>query len=170
MGIYCFLEKVYPIIKESVPEVRLDLVGGGVTKRLERVASEDKSIRVLGYVDDPVPYIQKACAYIIPILSGSGTRLKILEAMSSGKAIISTSIGCEGIEGKNMEHFLIADRPDEFAEATFMVLKDAGLRTCLGENARRLAIEKYDWNVITEKLDQLYMKAAENQVQKMAYT
>ncbi|TAK05934.1 MAG: glycosyltransferase, partial [Candidatus Manganitrophaceae bacterium] len=135
-GIYFFLEEVYPLIRENVPGVRIDLVGGGVTPRLREIASADPSIHIAGYVNDPLPYIQKAALFIVPILSGSGTRLKLLEAMAAGKAIVTTRVGCEGIEGVNRKHYLIADESSDFAKYVAEILKDANLRLHLGAHAR----------------------------------
>ena len=155
-GIYYFLNKVYPLIKEKL-DVKINLVGTGVTQRLKNISSADPSIHMVGYVNDPVPFIQKAAVFVVPILSGSGTRLKLLEAMSSGKAIVTTSVGCEGIEGAHKEHFMIADTPADFAQCVVTVLQNKNLRNTLGVNARKIAIEHYDWNNIYRKMDEIYI-------------
>jgi glycosyltransferase involved in cell wall biosynthesis len=158
-GITFFLEEVYPDIKERMPDVKLEIIGGGVTERLRRLANTDESIKLLGYVEDPLPRIQRASVFIVPILSGSGTRLKLLEAMSAGKAIVTTSIGCEGIEGSDGTHFIVADTPKDFGEAIITILHDAALRNRLGNNARELTEKIYDWRIITRKLTQVYIQA-----------
>jgi glycosyltransferase involved in cell wall biosynthesis len=155
-GMHYFLESIYPKIKQRLPEVRLDVIGSNVTEKLKSFASLDNSIRLLGFVDDPLPYIQKATVFVVPILSGSGTRLKILEAMSAGKAIVSTTIGCEGIEGLNNRDYLIADTPEEFSEKVVEVINNQSLQRYLGVNARKLAEQKYDWKVICEKMENAY--------------
>lgn len=155
-GIYFFLEEVYPLIRKQIPNVKIDLVGGGATERLRRFSSADPSIHLVGYVDDPLPYINKAAAFVVPILSGSGTRLKLLEAMAAGKAIVTTSIGCEGIEGIDQEHFLVADQPARFSESVVTVLRNRALGGYLGRNARKLAEDKYDWKSICGKTDMIY--------------
>jgi len=158
-GINYFIEEIYPDIKKKLPTVKLDIVGGGVKEKLLRMTHDDPSINVMGYVDDPLPIMQKAAVFVVPILSGGGTRLKVLEAMSAGKAIVTTSIGCEGIEGSDGKHFIIADTPDSFADSVTNVLNDAHLRKQLGGNARQLAKEKYDWNIIVKKLNEFYIEA-----------
>ncbi|MHA1629822.1 MAG: glycosyltransferase [Candidatus Heimdallarchaeota archaeon] len=155
-GIYWFLDNVYPLIKKKVPKITLYLIGGGVTNKLKRFASADSSIKILGYVDDPIPYLQNATVFIAPILSGSGTRLKLLEAMAVGKAIVTTNIGCEGIEGINKKHYMVSDTPNEFAENVIKIINDRGVWKYLGNNARRLVLEKYDWEIIYNQIDILY--------------
>jgi glycosyltransferase involved in cell wall biosynthesis len=157
-GIYYFLEEVYPEIKERMPDVKLEIIGGGVTERLRRMANTDASINLLGYVEDPLPHIQRASVFIVPILSGSGTRLKLLEAMATGKAIVTTSIGCEGIDGTDGTHFIVADTAKEFARAIIKIINDTSLRTRLGKSARELTEKTYDWRIITEKLEQIYIQ------------
>jgi len=158
-GIHYFLENIYPQIKRTIPAVKLDIVGGGVKEKLWKMVQSDQSIKLLGYVDDPLPFIQRAAVFVVPILSGGGTRLKVLEAMSAGKAIVTTSTGCEGIEGINGEHFIVADTPGSFADAVIKVIHEKRLREILGHNARMLAETKYDWNIIQEKLNEFYMEA-----------
>jgi glycosyltransferase involved in cell wall biosynthesis len=155
-GMYYFLENIYPVIKRRLPDVRLDIVGGGITEKIRDLCKSDPSIRLLGYVVDPLPYIQKATVFISPILSGGGTRLKILEAMSAGKAIVTTSIGSEGIDGINGIHFIIADTPEGFSDAVLKVINNAELREMLGNNARKFVATIYDWEIITGKLNQTY--------------
>jgi polysaccharide biosynthesis protein PslH len=155
-GIYYFLDAIYPLIKQCVRSVHLTIVGGNVTTKLRNVAAKDPSIDMTGYVDDLLPYLHRASAFIAPILIGSGTRLKLLEAMAAGKAIVATSIGCEGIEGINKVHFLIADSAKQFAAEVANVITDRRLSAYLGDNARALAVEKYDWKRIGERMDRIY--------------
>lgn len=155
-GVYWFLEKIYPIIKEEKKEIKFQLVGGRVTDKLRHYASVDPSIELLGYVDDPLPYLQKATVFIAPILSGSGTKLKLLEAMAAGKAIVTTSVGCEGIEGIDKEHFLIADSPKKFAHKVVDVINDEKLRHQIGCTARELILQKYGWGEIINKINSVY--------------
>jgi polysaccharide biosynthesis protein PslH len=149
---------VYPLLKQKVPTVSVQLIGTGVTPKLQSYSKLDSSIKVVGYVDSPLSYIQSASAFIVPILSGSGTRLKLLEAMAAGKAIVTTTIGCEGIDGKDGEHYLVADEEKEFAERLATVLTSSTIRCTLGRNARRLAQERYDWKQIGDKMNDIYLR------------
>lgn len=154
-----FLEDIYPSIKRERGEVRLYVVGDRVPDWLKKYAMGDPSIILTGYVDDPLPYIQRAAVFVAPILSGGGTKLKVLEAMAVGKAIVSTSIGVEGIEGNDEEHFMVADRPAVFADRVVSILRDLFLREHIGANARRRTVEKYDWESICEATSKLYQTA-----------
>lgn len=161
-AVFYFLEKIYPLVKKECPDVQLKIVGGSVPDRLKKYAAIDTSVKLLGFVDDPLPYIQGATVFIVPILSGSGTRLKTLEAMSAGKAIVTTTVGCEGIEGVDGEHYLIADEPEEFAKKIILATNDKALRQSLGENARSLARQKYDWRIIYGKMNSIYRTMRKN--------
>lgn len=154
-----FVEAIYPSIKQQMAEVRLYVVGGGVPDWLKKMTKGDSSIILTGYVDDPLPYIQQAAVFVAPILSGGGTKLKVLEAMAVGKAIVSTSIGVEGIDGNDQEHFMVADDPSVFADRAVSLLRDPVLRESIGANARRRAMEQYDWETIQEAISKLYLTA-----------
>lgn len=155
-AVHLFLDHIYPLIKREMRNVRVTIVGADPTDRVRRHAAADSSIRLTGYVDDPVPLLQKAAVFVAPIRSGSGTRLKTLEAMAAAKGIVTTTIGCEGIEGLDKKHYLVADGQADFAKSAVYLLKNRFLREHLGSNARRLTVERYDWNSITGKLDGLY--------------
>ena len=161
-GIYYFLEEIYPKIKQKMPDTRFDIIGGGITEKLKYLANADSSINLIGYVDDPLPYIQRASIFVVPILSGGGTRLKVLEAMSTGKAIVSTSIGCEGINGTNGKHYILADDAKAFAEAVLSLLNDKKQIINLGMNARKIVEKNYDYNEICHKLNILYVNLVQD--------
>jgi len=156
------IEEIYPAIKRAKPQAKLYIVGGSVPASLTRLASDDASIMFTGFVDDPVPFIQRAAVCVAPILSGGGTKLKVLEAMAVGKAIVSTSIGVEGIEGEDREHFLVADTPEAFSSSVVSVMNDYALRERLGENARKRSMEKYDWEAICDSISKVYQDARRN--------
>ncbi|MFA5156292.1 MAG: glycosyltransferase [Candidatus Omnitrophota bacterium] len=151
-GLVYFSEQILPVVKKIVPEVKLWIVGDRPSARIKSLAQRDNNILVTGFVDDVREFMGKASVYIVPLRIGSGTRLKILEAMSMRKAIVTTSVGCEGLEVKDAEHLLIRDNPKDFAQAVIELLQDEGLRLKLGENGRRLVEEKYDWKVVFKSL------------------
>lgn len=155
-GVTHFLREIYPLVKEREPRVTLTIVGGGVPAWLSRI--EDPSITVTGYVKDVGPYIHGASVVIVPLRAGGGTRLKVLEAMASGKAIVSTSIGCEGIEASHQETLLVADTPREFADSVLRLIKDVPAGRQMGARAREMARAIYDWRVIGEKIAEAYGK------------
>ena len=156
------IEDIYPVIKRAKPQVKLYIVGGSVPASLMRLAVNDTSILFTGFVDDPVPFIQRAAVFVAPILSGGGTKLKVLEAMAAGKAIVSTSIGVEGIEGEDCEHFMVADTPEVFSLRVVSLMNDYALRARLGANARKRSVEKYDWEAICDSISKVYQDARRN--------
>jgi glycosyltransferase involved in cell wall biosynthesis len=105
-------------------------------------------VHLTGYVDDIRPLVQRAACYVAPLRSGGGTRLKILDAWAMGKAVVSTSVGCEGLEARDGENILIRDTPESFASAVESVLVDQRLRRALGKAARETAVATYDWEGI----------------------
>ncbi len=109
-------------------------------------------VRFLGFVDDPRPLIQNSAVYIVPLRAGSGTRLKLLEAMALGKAIVSTRVGAEGIGLIDDQSACLADTPQEFAHKVDQLLDDPHLRQRLGQAARKLAERDYGWQAIGERL------------------
>jgi glycosyltransferase involved in cell wall biosynthesis len=151
-----------------VPECVLYVVGGSPPPELQRRAGPN--VVVTGYVDDIRPYVWRANLYVVPLRSGGGTRLKILEALAMGKAVVTTSIGCEGLDAG--EAMVVADEPVEFADAVITLLFDKARRRMLGENGVVLAREKYDWSVIGQYLQDTYqmllaMKASHKHTQVM---
>ncbi len=142
-----FLAEVYPLIKVQQPEVRLVITGSVQGVDLTSLAL-DSSVHLTGRVDDVRVPVAEATVCIAPIRQGGGTRLKILEAMALGTPVVSTTKGAEGLNLKNGEHFLCADRPGEFAQAALALLGDARRRSHLAANARRLVEADYDWNRI----------------------
>ncbi len=156
-----FLKEIYGKVKHRNPDVKFYIVGGSVPESLRRLTAADPSIVITGYVEDPLPYIQRATLFLAPILSGGGTKLKVLEAMAVGKAVVSTSIGVEGIEGEDQTHFMVADNPETFSLRVASLLNDHTQRERLGSNARKRAMEKYEWEAICEGLSRIYLEARE---------
>jgi len=100
--------------------------------------------------------LASAAALVVPLRLGGGTRLKIVEGMSMGKAIVSTTLGAEGIEAAPQRDILIADDPESFAASVLRLLDDPGLAARLGSSARRVAVERYAWSTAAAKLEQFY--------------
>ena len=121
---------------------------GSATEASKRSYQNRYGVHLTGYVDDIRPWVAAASCVIVPLRAGGGTRLKILDAWAMGKAIVSTSVGCEGLEARDGINILIRDEPDAFAEAVRSLLSDHALRAKIGEAARRTAERIYDWQVI----------------------
>jgi glycosyltransferase involved in cell wall biosynthesis len=151
-----FCRDVYPLIKRRVPDVTFNLIGMAPPPEVLEMARTDNSIRTPGYVDDVRPHVAKASVYVVPIRVGGGTRLKILDAFASGKALVSTTIGCEGLAVTPENDILIGDTSQEFADQVVRALTDFDLRMNLEKNARRLVEEKYSWTRIGQIQQALY--------------
>ena len=114
------------------------------------MARRDPSIIVTGRVDDVRPYMERAAAYVVPLRIGGGTRLKIYEAMAMEKAIVSTTIGAEGLPVKDGAELLLADTTEELAEAVIRVLKDKNLATSLGSRAANTVRQNFGWERVAQ--------------------
>jgi len=151
-----FCRDVYPLIKERVPDVSMNVVGMAPPDEVAQMAKTDSSIRISGYVDDVRSHIARAAVYVVPIRVGGGTRLKILDAFACGKAVVSTTIGCEGLAVTSGHDILVGDTPREFADQVIRALTDQNLRTSLEQNARKLVEDKYSWSQIGRIQEAIY--------------
>ena len=145
-----FCREVLPLIRSKLPDAKLWIVGidpGADVRRLE-----GNGVFVTGCVSDIVPYYKRSKVCVVPLRAGSGTRLKVLEAMAFGRPVVSTSIGCEGLDVVDGDHILVADGSKLFAEQTIRLLRHKELRTRLAAKAREFVVASYDWDVIAGKL------------------
>jgi len=149
-----FAHNVLPLIRREAPDARFWIVGQNPHPRLASLPA-GMAVELTGWVEDVRPYIAAAAAYVVPLRIGGGTRLKILEAMAMGKAMVSTTLGCEGFEVVDGQELLIADEPSEFAAAVLQLLRQPETRERLGRAARRFAGSRYDWRMIVPKLERL---------------
>ena len=156
-----FADEVLPRIQEKVPDVRFSIVGGNPSARVQKLAERD-GVVVTGRVPEIKPYFAETTVFVVPLRIGSGTRLKILEALAMGKAIVSTTVGAEGLDLKDGEEIFIADEPIAFADAVTRLLMDSELRRRIGENGRARVERDYDWRSIGEKLYGVYTKIVQS--------
>ncbi|HOC41999.1 MAG TPA: glycosyltransferase [Thermoanaerobaculales bacterium] len=146
------LAKVWPEVRRQLPGARLTVAGARPPQRVLELDGRD-GIEVAGEVPDLAPLYQHHRLLAVPLRAGSGTRLKILEAMACGLPVVSTTIGAEGIEGRPGEHLVVADDPSLFAEAIVRLLTDRdGAAARLAEKGRALVLERYDWDRIAGRL------------------
>jgi len=145
-----FLLDVMPLLIKQCPTIKLTLVGRSTGIDIPETLK--KHITVTGFVDDFRPIVYSSNIYILPIRVGSGTRLKLLEAMSMGKAIVATTIGAEGVELEQNTNVIYANDASEFVSAIIKLLNDPNKIDELGINARNIAEKQYDWDIITKKL------------------
>jgi glycosyltransferase involved in cell wall biosynthesis len=154
-----FVRDILPLIRTSEPRAHLCITG-----RADQVAinelSVHNSVSFSGYVPDVRSLVQRSSVCVVPLRVGGGTRVKILEAMALGTAVVSTSKGAEGLNVQHGEHLLIADTPHAFAEATVRLLQDVKLREQLTKTARQHVCQEYDWRSIVAQLDELIAQVA----------
>jgi sugar transferase (PEP-CTERM/EpsH1 system associated) len=154
-----FCADILPRIRAEEPDVTLSIVGRAPTPAVQRLA-EIPGVEVTGRVDDVRDYIGRAAVYVVPIRIGGGTRLKIFEAMGMGKAVVSTTIGAEGLPVTHGKDVLIADAPDAFASVVVSLLRDPARRVHLERSARELVVTHYDWSAVAGQLEAALESAA----------
>jgi sugar transferase (PEP-CTERM/EpsH1 system associated) len=158
-GMLFFCREILPRIRRAEPGVTLSIVGRAPTPAVRRLA-ETAGIEVTGRVDDVRPHVADAAVYVVPLRIGGGTRLKIFEAMSMGKAVVSTTIGAEGLPVTDGRDLVIADDAAAFADAVVGLLRDAPRRERLAAAARQLVLDKYDWSAVAGELEAALVRAA----------
>ena len=157
-----FLADVWPLISRRYPESTFHLIGKNSVDEKLRFESHP-GVRCEGYVPDIRPGFAEAECSVVPLRVGGGTRLKILDAWSMGKAIVSTSIGCEGLETADGRNILIRDDAKGFADAVVQILNDAELRNRLGHEGRMTVEKHYAWPIVGRHLSSLYMELIEGE-------
>lgn len=150
-----FAAEILPAIRRDHPEVSVTAVGRASEAEIVRFR-RDHRIELTGYVDDIRTYVHRARCVVVPLRVGGGSRLKILDSWALGKAVVSTSIGCEGLDVAPGRSLLVADDPGAFAAATCRLLEDATLAGHLGHEARQVAVESYSWDAIQPKMLEAY--------------
>jgi len=148
-----FCNEILPLIWQKNAGVKFYVVGRNPSAKITEFGKKDHRIIVTGTVDDVRPYMEKSKVFVAPLRIGGGTRLKILEAMAMEKAVISTSVGCEGLNVENGKNIVIVDKPDEFSARTVELLQNRELRTSLAVSGRALSEEKYDYKIVSKALD-----------------
>ena len=154
-AILWFADHVLPRVKVAVPDVHVSIVGQRPHRRLDNLRS-DPAVTLTGWVEDPRPYIARASVYVAPLRMGGGTRLKLLEAMATGRAVVATRLGAEGFPVQDGREMVLADTPDEFATAVVGLLRSPERREALEQAGRRFVEERYDWSVIVPRVEAVY--------------
>jgi polysaccharide biosynthesis protein PslH len=159
-GVVHFVQDIWPRIAKVAPEARCKIIGGRPPPSLLALAGP--RIELTGFVSDLRPHLAAATAVVVPLRLGGGTRLKIVEAMAMGKAIVSTTLGTEGIETVPGRDLLVEDEPAAFADAVHRLLADPGLAARIGQSARQLAVDRYGWSEAARTLEGFYRRILEN--------
>jgi glycosyltransferase involved in cell wall biosynthesis len=151
-----FVREIYPLIRERRPDVEFDVVGSRPSRKLLKLNDADQGINFTGYVEDPMPYQRRAAVMVVPLLAGSGMRVKILDALAVGIPVVSTTLGCEGVEVTPGQDILVGDTPAEFSDQVLRILNDPDLGRQLAANGRRLIEGKYDYRIACRPLMEVY--------------
>ncbi|MFA4948865.1 MAG: glycosyltransferase family 4 protein, partial [Candidatus Krumholzibacteriia bacterium] len=146
-----FIQSIYPSVRRAVPEATFLIVGRSPTDAVRALAAHDPSIVVTGTLDDTRNCLAKAACAVVPIRVGGGTRIKIYELMAMGKAIISTTIGAEGLQYSNGDDIIIEDDPARFAQTLVKILRDDALRARIGKSARAHVETHCSWKAVGER-------------------
>jgi polysaccharide biosynthesis protein PslH len=154
-----FCRDILPRIRASVPDVSLSIVGRSPTPAVARLA-ESAGVEVTGRVEDVREHIAAAAVYVVPIRIGGGTRLKIFEAMAMGKAVVSTTVGAEGLPVTHGQDVRLADSADAFAGEVVSLLRHPDERRPLERQARDLVVRHYDWAAVAGQLEDALLDAA----------
>jgi polysaccharide biosynthesis protein PslH len=152
-GVLWFLEKIFPRVLEQIPDAKFFLIGKDISTNIKHY--RNKNVIVRGFVSDLKQELSQYVITIAPIRVGSGIRLKILESFAMQIPVVTTSIGCEGIQATDSEHLLIGDTVDEFAEQVVRLLSDKELRNRITMSAYALARQKYRWEQIAEQFENM---------------
>jgi polysaccharide biosynthesis protein PslH len=153
-GVIYFVREIWPRIAKACPKARLKIIGGQAPGSLQALIRP--GVELTGFVPDLRPHLAEAAVVVVPLRLGGGTRLKIVEAMAMGKAIVSTALGAEGIEAVAGRDLLIKDEPATFADAVNRLLAEPGLAARIGRSARQLAVRQYAWSGAARALEGFY--------------
>jgi sugar transferase (PEP-CTERM/EpsH1 system associated) len=168
-AIFYFADQVFPRILTEVPEAQLWVVGRNPGGKLQALAAANSRIKITGTVDDIRPYIRRSNVYVVPLRIGGGTRIKIFEAMASGKAVVSTTIGAEGLPIRHGRDLILADEPAEFARSVVSLIRNPKERDDLGRAARLLVEQKYGWAAAADTLYEALARAAQKPIQNSSH-
>ena len=154
-----FVESIWPRIRQARPFATFTIIGRHPSPRV-RALGATPGVQVSGTVDDVRPLIAEGAVYVVPLRVGGGTRLKIFEALAMGKAVVSTTIGAEGLGVTPDRHLVLADDPVVFADAVIALLGDRAGRRALGAEGRRIVVEQYSWARVGQEFERHLRDAA----------
>jgi glycosyltransferase involved in cell wall biosynthesis len=154
-GLHWFCKRIWPSIVQRFPNLRLLIIGMGELPEKYLGVKATKNIEFTGAVEDVKIWYDRAAIAVVPLLTGSGTRLKVLESMAMGVPVVSTEVGAEGINYNKDIDIVLANEENEFVEKVVTLLMDKNLRIEIAIKARDLVKEQYDWNIVGNKMKQV---------------
>jgi glycosyltransferase involved in cell wall biosynthesis len=155
------LEEIMPPLIQRLPGVKLRIVGKGPSSSLRKRLAGRANVEFVGEVSDVRPYLAQTSVVVVPLRIGGGSRIKILEALAMGKAVVSTSIGAEGLAVSDGVHLVLADTPAEFASRAVELLTSPQESRRLGENGRRLVVDRYSWDRAAKAMESAWRQVCE---------
>jgi glycosyltransferase involved in cell wall biosynthesis len=159
-GMVFFVEQVLPAVQRAVPEVTLTIVGRRPTARVRALADGRPAVTVTGTVPDVRPFLEGAAAVIVPLRIGGGTRIKIYEAMGMERAVVSTTIGAEGLAVEDGRHIVLADDPAAFADAVISLLRSPERAAAIGQSAAQHVRTHFGWASVADRFAESCLSAA----------
>lgn len=158
-----FIHEIMPLIRAKQPDFKLTLLGKDPMSEIQAYSDDPNSgVTATGLVDDTRPYLTGATVFVCPLRSGSGTRFKLMEALACGLPVVSTSVGCEGLNATPDEHMLVADTPQAFADAVLRVIADRTLAKRLGEDGRQWVVNNHGWKHSAQLIADAYQRLLAN--------
>jgi glycosyltransferase involved in cell wall biosynthesis len=148
-----FTDTILPLVREEIPDASFTVVGRNPSARLREFAART-GIALTGTVDDVRPYLDEGDVYVVPLRAGSGTRLKIFEALAMGKAVVSTTVGAEGLSVTPGRDVVLADAPEDLAAAVISLLRDPTRKAALGRAGQALVRTHYSWEQVARVFEQ----------------
>lgn len=161
-----FVETIWPLIQLRVPDAQFVAIGMQPPAAL----AGRPGVETTGAVADVRPYLAEAAVVVTPLRVGGGTRLKIVEALAAGKAVVSTTLGAEGLDVVAGRDLLLADEPQAFADAVANLLVNPDLRAALGQSGRTLVEQNYNWDYLAQKQEQLFFELANGKLERRVLT
>ena len=158
-GAIWFVREVWPLVRERLPDARFRIVGRDPAPALRALAGAD-GVELVGAVPDIRPCFAASTIAVVPLHDGGGTRLKIAEALACGRAVVSTSVGAEGLDLEPGRHLLVEDGAQAFAAATVRALTDRELRARLAADGREEARRRFDWPALGDRFADVLERAA----------
>jgi len=146
-GVRYFMSDILPLVRDRVPDATFSIVGRNPSESL-KIAARDAGAVATGTLDDIRPAIAEGAVCVVPLRAGSGTRLKIFEALAMGKAVVSTTLGAEGLDITPGVHYVRADGAQPFADAVVSLLTEDDRRQSIAEAGRALVEERYSWEQV----------------------
>lgn len=155
-----FYQDIFPVVKVLAPKSRFVVAGASPSGALTRAAATDPDLIVTGFVNDLRDVMAEAAVVVCPMRIGSGIKIKILESLAMGKAVVATPLACSGLDVETEKHLLIADSAASFAEQVARLLRDAALREKMGLRGMEFVRERYPWSKISAQFESVYKEAA----------